>query len=381
MQERNIIEYLRGIASAKDRKQLEYWIHASEENLKKFNEVKALYVVATFEETSSVVDTDKAYSQFIKSTHQSFLHRLQPLYKYAAVAAIVLLLVGLPILMSRETEQHSEKSIVVNNQIRSGTNKAILTLENGEKINLRKGEEISTPSASSNGEEISYNRDTSGKLAYNYLTVPRGGYFQISLSDGTRVWLNSETQLKYPVNFVNGKNRQVELVYGEAYFDVTPSTENDGSKFTVLNENQEVQVLGTKFNIKAYKDEAEVYTTLVEGKVNIITQDKSKMLKPGQQSIVDTNGSLIEIADIKIKGEIGWINGEFILQHKSLKEIMKTLSRWYDMEVTFADKDLEKVKFVGILRKEQNIVDILNIIKNFDIIKGYEIKNKQVILK
>lgn len=381
MQERDIIKYLRGIASAKEQKQLEDWIHASEENLKKYNEVKALYVAATFEETSAVVDTDRAYREFLRSTNQSFLHRLQPIYKYVAAAAVVLLLVGLPTLLNTDTEEHSVKPIIVNNQIQLGTNKAILTLENGEQLILEKGEEITTPNASSNGEELSYNREDSGELTYNYLTIPRGGHFQVALSDGTRVWLNSETQLKYPVNFVDGESRQVELVYGEAYFAVSPSTEHKGSKFVVLNKDQQVQVLGTEFNIKAYKDETVIYTTLVEGKVNIITPTQNELLKPNQQSVVDIKEGAIEIADINVKGEIAWINGEFILQHKTLKEIMRTLSRWYDMEVIFANKELEEVKFVGILRKEQNIVDILNTIKNFNIIKNYEINNKQVILK
>lgn len=381
MQERDIIKYLKELSSLKEKKQLEDWINASNENLKKFNEVKALYVVATFKETMSLVDTDKAYRKFLKSTTYSLLYRLQPIYKYSAVAALVLLLVGLPIFLNSETEVHLEKPIIVNNQIKSGTNKAILTLENGERIILEKGEEITTPNASSNGEEIFYKNDGSDKLVYNYLTVPRGGNFHIFLSDGSSVWLNSETQLKFPVNFIEGESRQVELVYGEAYFSVSPSIEHKGSKFYVLNKNQQVQVLGTEFNIKAYKDETVIYTTLVEGKINLITRAHEKILEPNQQSQVDIKDGYIEIADVQTKAEIAWINGEFILQHKTLKEIMKILSRWYDMEVIFANKDLEEVRFVGILRKEQNFVDILNTIQNFNVIKSYEINNREVILK
>src|SRR5690606_28069331 len=154
--------------------------------------------------------------------------------------------------------------------------------------------------------------------------------------------------------------RQVELVHGEAYFDVSPSSENQGSEFMVLNNVQEVQVLGTEFNIRAYKDEPVIYTTLVEGKVDVVTADKSAILKPEQQARVDIRENTLEVAEVSVKEEIAWKNGEFIVKHKSLKEIMRTLSRWYDMDVTFANKELEEVKFVGILRKEQNIVEILN---------------------
>src|SRR5690606_40703343 len=123
---------------------------------------------------------------------------------------------------------------------------------------LEKGDSIQTHNAISNGEEIIYNNNTSRQLVYNYLTIPRGGQFQLTLSDGTRVWLNSETQIKYPVSFTDGESRQVELVYGEAYFEVSHSTEHKGSDFIVYNQNQEVQVLGTEFNIKAYKDDSNI---------------------------------------------------------------------------------------------------------------------------
>ena len=253
---------------------------------------------------------------------------------------------------------------------------------------LEKGTSYQTQNANSNGEEIIYNNSTSQELVYNYLTIPRGGQFQMTLSDGTKVWLNSETQLKYPVSFTDGESRQVELVYGEAYFEVSHSTEHKGSNFKVWNSNQEVEVLGTKFNIKAYKDETAIYTTLVEGKVSVTfepttnnQQPTTRILAPSQQSVVDINNKNIEVANINARNEVAWVNGEFILQRKNLKEIMKVLSRWYDMEVTFANKELEDVRFVGVLGKDQNIVDILNTIKSFGVINDYEINNKKVILK
>jgi len=275
-----------------------------------------------------------------------------------------------------------EIPIIVNNQIQPGTDKATLTLETGETITLEKGTSIQTQNASSNGEQIVYQQQSSSRAQSmdNILTIPRGGQFQLTLSDGTKVWLNSETQLKYPVSFTDGKSRQVELVYGEAYFDVSPSTEHKGSNFKVFNQNQEVEVLGTEFNIKAYKDETHIYTTLAEGKVAVHSQNKTYYLNPGQQSDLDEHMSSLKISNVDVKTETSWKDGVFRFKDGSLKEIMKVLSRWYDMEVIFENKDIENVKFKGILSKNQSIEEILSAIKSVSI-KDYEIHGKTIILK
>ncbi|MFV0572815.1 MAG: FecR family protein [Xanthomarina gelatinilytica] len=304
-------------------------------------------------------------------------------WKYAAAAILVIALASTYLLKDTlfNNQIESNTPIIVNNQIEPGIDKATLTLEDGTQVTLEKGTSYQTKNANSNGEEIIYINNTSPELVFNYLTIPRGGQFQLALSDGTRVWLNSETKLKYPVSFTDGESRQVELVYGEAYFEVSPSTKHKGANFKVFNNNQEVEVLGTKFNIKAYKDETMVYTTLAEGKVEVKTTNQNKVLNPNQQSVVDVENKNIEVASINVRNEIAWMDGEFILKGKDLKEIMKALSRWYDMDVTFANKELENVRFVGVLGKDQNIEDILNTIKSFGVINSYEINNKKVILK
>jgi ferric-dicitrate binding protein FerR (iron transport regulator) len=211
--------------------------------------------------------------------------------------------------------------------------------------------------------------------------VPRGGQFQITLSDGTEVWLNSESQLKYPVTFTDGETRKVELVYGEGYFDVSPSTNHSGASFSVYNKSQEVKVLGTEFNIKAYKDEATIYTTLVEGKVAVTANNNNIILTPNQQSSVNLNNNTLTVNTVDIYDETSWKEGVFSFNKKSLKEIMQVLSRWYDMDVTFENKKIENIGFNGALGKEQNIEEILETIKSFGIVKNYEINNKSIIIK
>tara|TARA_R110002033_G_scaffold170962_1_gene214997 strand:+ start:6219 stop:7379 length:1161 start_codon:yes stop_codon:yes gene_type:complete len=302
-------------------------------------------------------------------------------WRYAA-AILVMALTSTYFLRNNIFNNASPTPTIVNSTIQSGTDKATLTLETGETVTLVKGTTYQTPNANSNGEEIVYNalNSTSSELVYNYLSVPRGGQFALKLSDGTKVWLNSESQLKYPVSFTKGESRQVELVYGEAFFEVSPSSEHKGANFKVIHNQQEVQVLGTEFNIKAYKDESNVYTTLAKGKVAINYLGKIQNLIPGQQSNVNMLTNTLTVSTVNVKTEVSWKDGVFSFKEKSLKEIMVSLSRWYDVEVVFQNKSLETVKFNGVLRKHQNIEEILAVIMSSSI-NNYEINNKTIILK
>ncbi|MEL1239449.1 FecR family protein [Flavobacterium flavipallidum] len=307
--------------------------------------------------------------------------------KYAAAAAIFIGVL---------TSVYFFKDIVFQKQIVStpvivqkntfpepGTDKATLTLSNGKQIVLTNGASLQTQNAKSNGEAIIYQseKNNTAKLVYNYLTIPRGGKFMIKLSDGTQVWLNSETQLKFPVAFIEGKTREVELVYGEAYFDVSPSTMHKGAHFKVLNKKQEIEVIGTEFNIKAYKDETNSYTTLVEGKVDVKMENGKQRLKPNQQLKLNLKTNNVSVQNIDVYNAISWKQGVFSFENITLKEMMKVLSRWYDFDCIFKNKAIENEIFDGVLRKNQSLDEILKSIKNFKIIKNYEIKDKQVILE
>ncbi|MEC3908230.1 FecR family protein [Tamlana sp. 2201CG12-4] len=308
-------------------------------------------------------------------------------HKYAAAAVLVGVLATAYFFKDNLLDQvanDADTPIIVNtNTIEPGTNKATLTLEDNSQIALEKGESYQTSNVNSDGEQIVYQAgdNKESELLYHYLTIPRGGQYHIVLSDGTKVWLNSETQLKYPKEFLEGQNRQVELVYGEAYFDVTPSTENKGSKFIVLNESQKVEVLGTAFNIKAYKDESHIYTTLVEGKVAVDYEEKSQNLKPSQQSVLDVSNHTISVIKVDVKDEVSWKDGIFCFRNKPLKDIMKVISRWYDVDVVFESKALEEITFKGVLGKDQDLEEILETIKTLSIIKNYKINGKIITLE
>ena len=273
--------------------------------------------------------------------------------------------------------------IIVNNTIESGSNKATLTLENGIEVPLEKETKYVAANATSNGEELVYKTQNNAKseIVYNYLTIPRGGQFQLQLADGTKVWLNSETKLKFPVAFIEGQTRQVELLYGEAYFEVSPSSNHNGSRFNVKTQLQNIEVLGTAFNIKAYQNDTNIYTTLVEGMVDINSMGITRQLLPNQQSILNLDSEKLTINNIDVYNEISWKNGLFSFKGKPLKEIMIVLARWYDIDFEFNDESLENVKFNGVLLKKQSLEEILTIIKETEFINAYEITAKKITIK
>lgn len=324
----------------------------------------------------------------LKSTHKvevvKPIKKRPQFWKYAAILIIALACTYFlrEIIFNNQIDNNTP--IIVNNQIEHGSAKATLTLEDGTQIVLEKGSVYQSQNANSNGEEIVYNTNPSTKNhepPTNTLTIPRGGQFFIKLSDGTKVWLNSETQLKYPVSFTDDESRQVELVYGEAYFEVSHSTEHKGSNFKVLNNNQEVEVLGTEFNIKAYGDEANIYTTLVEGKVSVSVGSLNKILKPGEQLNLNVIKKGLDISAVDVYDQISWKNGVFSFKRTSLKEIMQVLSRWYDMDVKFENDQLQSMGFSGVIGKEQNIEQIMETIRSFGVINTYEINNNKIIIK
>ncbi|MCL6220453.1 FecR family protein [Zunongwangia pacifica] len=379
-----IVKYLNHSASESELDELSKWLK-DPAHLKQFRSfVRIDYAIDHIMEDFNTEQEKKELLSRIRKMQQHT--KVKKLWmRISGVAASVLIMVSLYFFFERETEQSAVgvNPILTNNQIETLKKKAVLVTETGEEITLEEGSFVKTHNASSNEEGLVYNKSAinKSKITFNRLTVPRGGQFFVKLSDGTEVWLNSGTELKYPVHFIKGQSRQVELVYGEAFFDVSPSSEHLGADFKVVHQQQEIQVLGTEFNIKAYPTDDDVYTTLVEGMVKINTPEDSFVLSPKQQSTLNLKTYTLSIDSVNLKEETSWVNGEYIFRQKSLKEIMSVLSRWYDIDVVFEDRGLEDAKLVGRIQKDQEITEILDRIKNFGIIQNYEINEKQIILK
>ena len=306
-------------------------------------------------------------------------------YKKIAFAASIILLVGISLF----NQFYFNEIIIINDPIVIGTDKAVLTLENGDQVILEKGQKFQNKTLNSDGKELSYsikNRSSSNfkneKIASNFLTIPRGGQFSLNLEDGTKILLNSDSKIKYPVKFIKGKKRQVELLYGEAFFDVSSSKNNNGSEFIVSTKTQKINVLGTKFNVKSYGGDDIITTTLVEGKVKVENGENQILLFPNQQSKVDSNSAIIDVSDVDVSQQISWIKGLFSFNDTSLENIMHILSRWYDLEFIFKSANQKNFIFSGILERTKSIEDILFIIEKTSSSNeiNFEINNKTIII-
>lgn len=374
-----IVKVFENSATAMEYAVLEDWLK-DDSNKKHFNEfVEINYLINSKSQFNHTTSLKKFKIIINKNSQKNYT-------KYLKYAAAVLIFISTGYFVTKD-QAWVDKNVSLETHIEIGTDKAILTLNDGSEVVLGKGNVYSSKTANSDGEKIIYKnaqnnaKKTKNNIAYNYITIPRGGEFYVQLSDGTEVWLNSESQLKYPVNFIEGESRNVELVYGEAYFDVAASTKHNGASFKVLTKAQEVEVLGTEFNIKAYKGEDHIYTTLVEGKVAVALNNKKEILNPSQQLNYNIIDKTINILTIDTNLETSWRNGIFSFKGKPLKEVMKIMARWYDVDVVFEKKELENIMFKGVLGKNQNIQEILETIESLSIIKNYEINGKQIILK
>lgn len=370
-----ILKKLNKSLSEEDATIFREWYNESDLHKAYFKKVQENYHDETF-----LIDIEKGWKAVEKKIRPVAVKKTSYL-KYAVAASIVLL-ISITFLIKKEKIEEVVNPIITNNNIQIGTDKATLTLEDGTLVALEKGKQYISDNLESNGEELIYKAPNTSKkeIAYNYLTIPRGGQYHIVLSDGTQVWLNSESQIKYPVTFSNGETRQIELVYGEAYFDVSPSTDHNGTKFKVLTESQEIEVLGTEFNISAYKDEKAIYTTLIEGKVAVTNGKANTVLSPSQQSIIVKEKNGINVVKADVYSVTSWRKGIFSFENMPLENIMKVLARWYDVEVIFVESNLKEERFTGVLRKNQNIEDILNSIQTTNNM-AYVINNNTIIFK
>ena len=245
-----------------------------------------------------------------------------------------------------------------------GGNKALLTLSDGSSIALdstRLGELTSQGNAqviNLNGTTLSYHAGSNNDLqvVYNTLSTPGGGQYQLVLSDGTKVWLNASSSIRFPSAF-KGSERNVTIT-GEAYFEVA---KNAAMPFRVTAKNMTVQVLGTHFNVMAYDDENSINTTLLEGSVKITQGTAHSMLVPGQQSRVGKEGE-IKIAATDVEEATAWKNGLFQFNGYSIETIMRQISRWYNVEVVY-EGEIPTGHFSGIVSRSNNISQVLKVME------------------
>jgi hypothetical protein len=313
-------------------------------------------------------------AEYDNKEEESKVVSLKPGFKFRwiAVAASILLFIVIGSYFSihkKIVPQHIAQNQSLENGIQSN-NKATLILANGEKIILddaRNGKlavQGNVAITKTNNGRIIYNTTdeasgvtAGGQIAFNTITTPKGGQYQVILPDGSLVMLNAASSITYPSAFT-GNKRDVRLT-GEAYFEVA----KDAAKpFSVNVDNkQQIEVLGTHFNIEAYPDDSDIKTTLLEGSVKLVYSDKQAILKPGQMAINDSGKSLL-IKDADTYEVMAWKNNLFIFNNENIKSIMKRLARWYNVDVVF-DGDMEKVNFYGNYSRAKSLSNLLKYIE------------------
>src|SRR5690606_21383780 len=276
-------------------------------------------------------------------------------------------------------------------EILPGSNRAILTLDNGETLIL----DPEGTSKLDRLERIKEIRLDSGYIVYqpgavrrastapryNTLRTPRGGQYRLQLPDGTKVWLNAESSIRYPLSFA-GKERKVEIT-GEVYLEVA---HNAAQPFVVdihsaSRKKGTIEVLGTRFNINAYDDESLITTTLIDGKVKFSCSRKGLdplILKPGEQVHLAPDGNMRVVGDADLHQVLSWKEGLFVFRHDRLQDIMRRLSRWYDVEIVFEKNRAVNTHFTGTMARQETITGILDMLELTGAVK-FKIEGRKII--
>ena len=360
---------------------LNQWL--SENSLhRKYYESALRYYTNGSQFANSPAELKKALRNIHNKTGIHSPYRNTRILAIASVAASIFFMIYFQFFAPNNPESIEDEQQV--QSIVPGSNKAILILADGSEYDLTTGNKsiITTDGTEikNTGNQLEY-IGTAGRIAdmkYNTLKIPRGGEYFLILSDSTKVWLNSETTLRFPVQFA-ADVRSVELT-GEAYFEVS---KNEKKPFVVSSGNHLVKVLGTQFNISSYADNPNIYTTLAEGKVevsSISNPEVTLMLKPSEQSILNSSNNQIQKRTVDVNQYVAWKDGRFVFRDQTLEEIMRTLSKWYDVQVVFSNEADKQLMFTGNLERYADFGDILaKIAKTNEV--NFEIKNNTIMIE
>ncbi|SMC91875.1 FecR family protein [Pedobacter nyackensis] len=379
--------YLFNDLNGSELKELEQWIEASIENKELFESVLdesslenqgRIYAAAN---VGLALINIKQQLSFVEMSEINTHRKIKLLWVRISVAASILLICTIGVhYLTNSRISGSSKDLAKQNEINPGSNKATLTLANGKKIIL---------SAAVKGElaheaGVVITKADDGMLVYeikaqnerdnhkmNTLSTANGEQYQVNLPDGTKVWLNAATSLKYPTSFSGTRKREVELS-GEAYFEVA---KDKAHPFIVTTNRQSVEVLGTHFNVSSYSDESITKTTLLEGSVKI---NGSIQLRPGEQGILAESAALV-VRKVDTENSVAWKNGLFIFDNEVLKTAMNKIARWYDVEVQYQDRNLELLTVGGSISRFDKISEVLSLFEKAGSMQ-FTIKGRTIII-
>jgi transmembrane sensor len=378
------LKYIRQELSEEESSRLQQWVQQSKQNQ------------SFFEDTSNVnllMEDVRAYAEAKQLDQEAMWAKMKALgwelpvadepkkvvsmnwWRYVA-AAVLLAVVSLVVLYVVRKPIESSKPAVVQTPVPADANpnsrKAILTLDNGSSIvldSLQSGllaTEGNTKVVRQQNGVLSYSggHGTGDKVLYNTVTVPRGcDVVYLQLSDQTKVWLNAGSSIRYPVAF-NSDERKVEIT-GEAYFEVAtlPLRSGQHAKFIVSKGSMNVVVLGTRFNINAYENEADIKVTLLEGSVKVQSEQGERTIKPGQQAVL-SDASIKVMNEVDVEQVMAWKDGKFVFNNTNIQMIMRQMERWYDLDPTRYESDaVKKWAFNGEISRYNNASKILQLLE------------------
>ncbi|MGW8315483.1 MAG: FecR family protein, partial [Bacteroidales bacterium] len=384
-----IVKKIRGNITPDERTELDTWIREDPEHEKLFlraadpkNQLSRLEVYGMFEKEKvwSALENELFPTRALQFSTKRFL-------RYAAAILLPVLVAGAAYLFLLKPSPASLADL--DEVILPGSQKAVLILSDGGTVTL--DDDLAPGEITEGGTTIRNERKvldyfTNGRgntrtaSVFNELRTPRGGGYQLKLADGTQVWLNAGSSLKYPVTF-NDSTREVFLE-GEAYFEVTHS----GTPFIVQAGNMDVRVLGTSFNISAYADEPEFATTLVEGLVRVEISSgegaviAAKQLEPNDQAVLERSNGALVVTGVNPSYFTSWRRGKIEFDHESLDIVMKRLARWYDFDYRFENSEAREYHFTARLDRDASISSILEMLEMTTDVKFEYRKGTVVIL-
>lgn len=358
-----ITRYQRNVLSEEEKAELEEWINSVPSRKDLFYRLNDEFFLQQKYKQDSGINSDLAYHLFLRRT--SSKRRVVGKVIWTSVAAVIAVFLCIYWLLSEEqNKDYGSTNGFVEVMFPAGENKAVLTLEDGKemllgdslKATIEQGQDVVAEVIS---EGLVYTKESNKttKIGNHVLRVPRNGEFTLVLSDGTKIWLNSDSKVCYPTRFV-GKERKIRLE-GEAYLQVAY---DENKPFVVELANVKIGVLGTSFNVRAYHDEDVVQTTLVEGRVYMATDKQNVILSPNEQGCVDVDGCLSK-RQVDVRLYTGWKEGRFIFEGQTLEEIMRTLSRWYDLQIVFDTEAAKHINFTGNLKRYDDFDQILSMLE------------------
>ena len=370
--EKRLLAYFNGELDEEGRFAVEQWLNDSPENKKVYHQLEkdALFIRWANREQKVHVEDRKA--MLFQQIRRARIRKIG--FRVAASVAVLVALGGVYLFMSTPTKENmlAENTPI----IRANYPQARLVLSTGEVIDLTKNtdnivEKDGSVVAIDTNKALVYNQSgnvETEKPIYNKVIVPRGGEFFLTLSDGTGVWLNAESRLRYPVAFT-GKERKVEME-GEVYFEVAKNKEKP---FIVTVNGVDIRVLGTSFNVSAYQEE--VVATLVEGKVQLKKGNEQVILSPNQQAIWSDDE--FRVKQVDARNYVLWKEGIFYFEDVDLETILDDMARWYNVNVFYMNPALKEMKFSVEIRRYGDINEILRRIEQTKRVK-FEIKDRTI---